>query len=102
MTLLETEDRGSKKLVCPNTKEFKKRAQSLLVVVSSEPVGSYENFTERVRRYNAMKPFQFPLPAVFENKFNKVMNILVLLLLKKDKSLTNWTKLNKAPHKVPF
>ncbi|KAL0893796.1 hypothetical protein ABMA27_013928 [Loxostege sticticalis] len=78
--LIKTEDRGSKKLVCPNTKEFKKRAQSLLVVVSSEPVGSYENFTERVRRYNAMKPFQFPLPAVFENKFNKFVSIYAAYL----------------------
>lgn len=67
----ETEDRASK-LVCPRTSEFRKRAQSLLVVVSSEPEGSYEYFTSRVRDYNSIKPFEFPLPAVFEKKFNKV------------------------------
>lgn len=44
---------------CPDTPEFKKRAQSLLVVVSSEPSDNYQEFTEKVRKYNAMKPFNF-------------------------------------------
>ncbi|KAJ0180455.1 hypothetical protein K1T71_003859 [Dendrolimus kikuchii] len=57
--LMKTEDRGKAKMICADTPEFKKRAQSLLVVVSSEPSGNYENFTERVRKYNAMKPFNF-------------------------------------------
>lgn len=63
--------------MCPKTNElpFKKRAQSLLVVVSSEPEGSYEVFTSRVRDYNSMKPFEFPLPAVFEKRFNKVSSV---------------------------
>lgn len=74
---IETEERGSQ-LVCPHTPEFKKRAQSLLVVVSSEPDGSYEDFTSRVRKYNTMKPFEFPLPAVFGNKFAKVTILFVL------------------------
>lgn len=57
------------KLVCPKTSEFKKRAQSLLVVVSSEPTEIYEEFTDRVRKYNNMPPFNFS--DVFAN-FNKV------------------------------
>ncbi|XP_026494984.2 receptor-type guanylate cyclase Gyc76C-like isoform X1 [Vanessa tameamea] len=77
--LIKTEDRASK-LVCPNTAEFRKRAQSLLVVVSSEPEGSYEYFTGKVRVYNSMKPFEFPLPAVFENRFNKFVSIYAAYL----------------------
>ncbi|KAM3963592.1 receptor-type guanylate cyclase Gyc76C [Aphomia sociella] len=78
--LIKTEDRGSKKVVCPNTKEFRKLSQSLLVVVSSEPTGSYEQFTAKVGLYNSKKPFQFPLPAVFENKFNKFVSIYAAYL----------------------
>ncbi|OWR49210.1 putative guanylate cyclase [Danaus plexippus plexippus] len=77
--LIKTEDRGSK-LVCHNTPEFHKRAQSLLVVVSSEPEGSYEYFTSRVRIYNSMKPFEFPLPAVFTHRFNKYVSIYAAYL----------------------
>ncbi|KAI8435113.1 hypothetical protein MSG28_003501 [Choristoneura fumiferana] len=72
-------ERGSQ-LVCPQTPEFKKRAQSLFVVVSSEPDGSYEDFTSRVRKYNTMKPFEFPLPAVFGNKFAKFVSIYAAYL----------------------
>ncbi|XP_072943508.1 receptor-type guanylate cyclase Gyc76C-like isoform X2 [Epargyreus clarus] len=78
--LIKTEERGYAKLVCPNTPEFRKRAQSLLVVVSSEPESSYENFTSKVQKYNSMKPFQFPLPAVFENKFYKFVSIYAAYL----------------------
>ncbi|XP_023949227.1 receptor-type guanylate cyclase Gyc76C [Bicyclus anynana] len=80
--LIKTEDRGAT-LVCPKTNwelPFKKRAQSLLVVVSSEPEGSYELFTSKVRDYNSMKPFEFPLPAVFEKKFNKFVSIYAAYL----------------------
>ncbi|XP_048479666.1 receptor-type guanylate cyclase Gyc76C isoform X2 [Plutella xylostella] len=77
--LIKTEDRGSQ-LVCPYTKSFKKRAQSLLVVVSSEPLSGYEEFTAEVRRFNTMKPFEFPLPAVFENKFTKYVSIYAAYL----------------------
>ncbi|XP_068630072.1 receptor-type guanylate cyclase Gyc76C-like [Battus philenor] len=77
--LIKTEDRGSK-LVCPNTVEFRQRAQSLLVVVSSEPAGSYENFTATVRQYNNKKPFEFPLPTVFEHKFIKFVSIYAAYL----------------------
>lgn len=70
-TFPETEDRVATKLICPNTVEFKKRAQSLLVVVSSEPSSSYEQFTNKVRKYNTLEPFKFR-DSVFGNKFNKV------------------------------
>lgn len=66
----ETEDRVYK--MCPNTTEFRKRAQSLLVVVSSEPAQGYEDFTAKVRNYTTLPPFQFPLPPVFGKKFTKV------------------------------
>ncbi|CAH2086570.1 unnamed protein product [Euphydryas editha] len=77
--LIKTEDRASK-LVCVNSAEFQRRARSLLVVVSSEPEGSYEIFTSRVRDYNSMPPFEFPLPAVFEKKFNKFVSIYAAYL----------------------
>ncbi|XP_045484741.1 receptor-type guanylate cyclase Gyc76C-like [Pieris rapae] len=65
---------------CQNTPEFRKRAQSLLVVVSSEPERSYENFTSKVQVYNTEPPFQFPLPAVFEKKFIKYVSIYAAYL----------------------
>ncbi|XP_039746602.1 receptor-type guanylate cyclase Gyc76C-like isoform X2 [Pararge aegeria] len=81
--LIKTEDRGTT-LVCPKTNwemPFKKRAQSLLVVVSSEPEGSYEVFTGRVRDYNSMKPFEFPVPpALLEKSFNKFVSIYAAYL----------------------
>ncbi|XP_041976899.1 receptor-type guanylate cyclase Gyc76C-like [Aricia agestis] len=77
---IKTEDRRNSQPVCPNTPEFKKRAQSLLVVVSSEPEGSYEDFTKRVQDYNGRKPFEFNLPAVFGNKFNKFVSIYAAYL----------------------
>lgn len=57
--LIKTEDRGNSEMKCPDTPEFRKRAQSLLVVVSSEPYNKYENFTQNVREYNARPPFNF-------------------------------------------
>ncbi|XP_013182173.1 PREDICTED: guanylate cyclase 32E-like [Papilio xuthus] len=77
--IINTEDRGSK-LVCPNTPEFRKRAQSLLVVVSSEPTGGYANFTSKVQQYNSMKPFEFPLPTVFVDRFTKFVSIYAAYL----------------------
>lgn len=76
--LIKTEDRGITKVSCPNTEEFKKRAQSLLVVVSSEPSSSYEDFTKRVRKYNSLEPFKFP--DVFGDLFNKFVSIYAAYL----------------------
>ncbi|XP_013186533.2 receptor-type guanylate cyclase Gyc76C isoform X1 [Amyelois transitella] len=80
--LMKADERGltNSQLVCPKTEEFRKRAQSLLVVVSSEPASTYEQFTAKVRQYNSMKPFSFPLPAVFNNKFNKFVSIYAAYL----------------------
>ncbi|KAG6449579.1 hypothetical protein O3G_MSEX006116 [Manduca sexta] len=75
--LIKTEDRGSSMLICPNTPEFKKRAQSLLVVVSSEPSSDYQDFIVKVRKYNSMKPFNFP--DVFD-QFNKFVSIYAAYL----------------------
>ncbi|XP_026329867.1 receptor-type guanylate cyclase Gyc76C-like [Hyposmocoma kahamanoa] len=78
--LMKTEERGSK-IVCPTSAEFKRRAQSLLVVVSSEPAGSYANFTKRVSLYNTLKPFEFKLPEILEkNSFNKYVSIYAAYL----------------------
>ncbi|XP_026742826.1 receptor-type guanylate cyclase Gyc76C-like isoform X2 [Trichoplusia ni] len=78
--LIKTEDRVSPKLICPNTVEFKKRAQSLLVVVSSEPSSSYEEFTNKVRKYNTMPPFKFRDSVVFGTQFNKFVSIYAAYL----------------------
>ncbi|XP_045491342.1 receptor-type guanylate cyclase Gyc76C-like isoform X1 [Colias croceus] len=77
--LIKTEERAGE-LSCPNTPEFRKRAQSLLVVASSEPDRSYEDFTSRVQVYNSRKPFEFPLPTLFENKFLKYVSIYAAYL----------------------
>ncbi|CAK1552126.1 unnamed protein product [Leptosia nina] len=77
--LIKAGDHGPE-TYCQNTPEFRKRAQSLLVVVSSEPERSYEEFTSKVQVYNTKKPFEFPLPAVFENKFIKYVSIYAAYL----------------------
>ncbi|XP_021202770.2 receptor-type guanylate cyclase Gyc76C-like [Bombyx mandarina] len=76
--LLKTEDRVSSTLICPNTPEFKKRAQSLLVIVSSEPSPEYQEFTAKVRKYNSLEPFNFP--DVFGSKYNKFVSIYAAYL----------------------
>ncbi|XP_053624893.1 receptor-type guanylate cyclase Gyc76C-like isoform X2 [Plodia interpunctella] len=80
--LMKADERGltNSRLVCPKAEEFRKRAQSVMVVVSSEPASTYEEFTAKVRQYNSMKPFSFPLPAVFNNKFNKFVSIYAAYL----------------------
>ncbi|XP_072944061.1 receptor-type guanylate cyclase Gyc76C-like [Epargyreus clarus] len=62
---LLTKDR----LVCPKN-QFKKRAQSLMVVVSSPPWSNYENFARKVHEYSSMKPFQFPDPFLGNTFFS--------------------------------
>lgn len=42
-----------------NYERFKKRAKSLLVVAPTAPAENYNNFTERVKLYNAKEPFNF-------------------------------------------
>ncbi|XP_047021545.1 receptor-type guanylate cyclase Gyc76C-like [Helicoverpa zea] len=77
--LIKTEDRVLK-LGCPNKVEFKKRAQSLLVVVSSEPSSSYEEFTNKVRKYNTIAPFNFKEYPIIGSKFSKFVSIYAAYL----------------------
>lgn len=51
--------------------KIKTRARSLLVIVSTPPTENYENFTTKVRDYNAMEPFNFTVPFLFKG-FEKV------------------------------
>lgn len=52
---------------CPaEIEKIKVRARSLLVVVSTPPSNDYGNFTNRVREYNALPPFNFTLPTLFQ------------------------------------
>lgn len=58
---------------CGETDAFNQRARSLLVVASTPPTDSYENFTAKVREYNLKQPFNFMLPLLFHsNNFTKV------------------------------
>lgn len=58
---------------CGETESLIQRARSLLVVASTPPTDSYEEFTAKVREYNLMDPFNFTLPNIFlNNNFIKV------------------------------
>lgn len=58
---------------CDESENFSQRARSLLVVASTPPTDSYENFTAKVRQYNLQDPFNFVLPSLFHsNNFIKV------------------------------
>uniref|UniRef100_W8AIX8 Guanylate cyclase n=1 Tax=Ceratitis capitata TaxID=7213 RepID=W8AIX8_CERCA len=67
--------------VCHETESFKQLARSLLVVASTPPTDSYEDFTARVRQYNSMKPFDFVVPSLFyHNKYLKFVSIYAAYL----------------------
>lgn len=42
-----------------NFERFRKRAKSLFVVAPTAPTDNYNNFTEKVKEYNAKEPFNF-------------------------------------------
>ncbi|XP_073839417.1 receptor-type guanylate cyclase Gyc76C-like [Musca autumnalis] len=66
---------------CGETKAFNQRARSLLVVASTPPTDSYENFTAKVREYNLKQPFNFTLPQLFHsNNFIKFVSIYAAYL----------------------
>ncbi|XP_063226252.1 receptor-type guanylate cyclase Gyc76C-like isoform X2 [Bacillus rossius redtenbacheri] len=66
---------------CLADPNFLKRARSLLVVVSSPPVQSYENFTSSVRHYTTQPPFNFPLPPLFiHSSFQKFISVYAAYL----------------------
>ncbi|XP_053671608.1 receptor-type guanylate cyclase Gyc76C-like [Anopheles nili] len=58
---------------------FEKRSKSLLVVVASEPLPTFENFTNKVREYTQKEPFFFKQPSLF-NQFLKYVSIYAAYL----------------------
>ncbi|XP_077302686.1 receptor-type guanylate cyclase Gyc76C-like isoform X2 [Arctopsyche grandis] len=88
---------------CHNDTDFKKKAQSLLVIVSTPPGNNYQSFTEEVRKRNLEEPFNFPHPSILmKNNYVKYVSIYAAHLydavnfyalalhelLKKEKNLT--------------
>ncbi|KAI8121971.1 hypothetical protein FF38_05671 [Lucilia cuprina] len=66
---------------CGETDNLIQRARSLLVVASTPPTDSYEDFTAKVREYNLMEPFNFTLPNIFlNNNFIKFVSIYAAYL----------------------
>ncbi|KAL0119212.1 hypothetical protein PUN28_009653 [Cardiocondyla obscurior] len=64
---------------CLEPKDFLKRARSLMVVVSTPPTQNYEEFTKKVRYYNIIEPFNFPVPELLR-KFEKYVSIYAAYL----------------------
>ncbi|KAF5298140.1 hypothetical protein FQA39_LY02564 [Lamprigera yunnana] len=61
--------------------DFLKRGRSLLVVVSTKPSQSYENFTEIVRDYNTKEPFNFGTPTfLLTQNYHKFVSIYAAYL----------------------
>lgn len=60
-------DHLNKHSSCNELDNFKQRAKSLLVIVSSPPAENYQNFTEQVREFNKKEPFHFSTPVFFKN-----------------------------------
>ncbi|KFB47431.1 AGAP012163-PA-like protein [Anopheles sinensis] len=58
---------------------FEKRSKSLLVVVASEPLPTFEAFTHKVREYTSKEPFFFKQPTLF-NQFVKYVSIYAAYL----------------------
>ncbi|BFF97986.1 receptor-type guanylate cyclase Gyc76C-like [Drosophila madeirensis] len=66
---------------CHSTEKFNQLARSLLVVASTPPTKGYEKFTERVRTYSSMPPFNFEIPKLFsQSKFSKFISIYAAYL----------------------
>ncbi|XP_054274284.1 receptor-type guanylate cyclase Gyc76C-like isoform X2 [Macrosteles quadrilineatus] len=62
---IENPKSGKTLVSCSEEMNYLRRAQSLLVVVPSPPAETYEEFSDKVREYNAQPPFNFPTPPVF-------------------------------------
>lgn len=100
-----TGDQMSKHASCHDVGfNFKQRARSLLVIVSSPPAENYENFTVKVRDYNKREPFNFSTPGVLAN-YVKYVSIyaaylydsVMLYALALDKLLRAEMDLRKTP-----
>ncbi|XP_076654349.1 receptor-type guanylate cyclase Gyc76C [Halictus rubicundus] len=59
---------------CLEPKDFLKKAQSLMVVVSTPPTQNYEEFTKKVREYSSKEPFNFVIPELLR-KYEKYVSI---------------------------
>lgn len=70
----------SKHKSCKEIEGFEKRARSLLVVVSTPPTKNYEEFTDKVRKYNQMSPFNFTSPSFGNKSFVKFVSIYAAYL----------------------
>ncbi|XP_068149824.1 receptor-type guanylate cyclase Gyc76C-like [Drosophila tropicalis] len=66
---------------CHSTENFNQLARSLLVVASTPPTKGYEMFTEQVRNYSSLPPFNFQVPQLFaQSKFSKFISIYAAYL----------------------
>uniref|UniRef100_A0A1B0CUZ5 Guanylate cyclase n=1 Tax=Lutzomyia longipalpis TaxID=7200 RepID=A0A1B0CUZ5_LUTLO len=72
-------DHLNKHSSCNELDNFKQRAKSLLVIVSSPPAENYQNFTEQVREFNKKEPFYFSTPVFFKN-YQKFVSIYAAYL----------------------
>uniref|UniRef100_A0A182YQ82 Guanylate cyclase n=1 Tax=Anopheles stephensi TaxID=30069 RepID=A0A182YQ82_ANOST len=59
--------------------DFERRSRSLLVVVASEPLPTFVNFTHKVREYTQKEPFFFKQPSLF-HQFVKYVSIYAAYL----------------------
>jgi guanylate cyclase len=64
---------------CDEIDGFKKRARSLIVIVSTPPTNNYKDFTERVRKYNVKPPFNITVPSILV-KFETFVSIYAAYL----------------------
>ncbi len=64
---------------CDEIEGFKKRARSLIVVVSTPPTQNYKDFTEKVRNYNVGPPFNIKVPTLL-SKFETFISIYAAYL----------------------
>lgn len=95
------------KLSCNDVEKYRQRARSLLVLVSTPPASSYENFTVKVREYNKREPFNFSTPPIFFNyvKFVSIYaaylyDSVMLYAMALDQLLRNEQKIQKLTEEV--
>lgn len=74
---------------CVDVENFEQRGRSLLVVVSTPPTKDYENFTRQVNEYNMKEPFNFNIPTLFNQKYNKVNGMHLIQLQSKQIPMVN-------------
>lgn len=64
---------------CSELEGFKKRARSLIVIVSTPPTENYKNFSNKVRKANSEPPFNLKVPPILE-KFETFISIYAAYL----------------------